>query len=399
MIRRQEYFEKLTGYQDKKIIKVITGIRRCGKSTLLKMFQEYLREQGVPDEQIIAINFEDYEFDDLREPKVLYRYLKDRLVTGRMTYIFLDEIQNVSEFQRVVDSLFLKENVDIYMTGSNAYLLSGELATLLTGRYVKIEMLPLSFYEYVLAKGVEDGVEETYRRYIESSSFPYILNLEQEQIRDYLSGIYDSIVVKDIMSRKKIDDVMMLESVIRFLLDNLGSQLSTKKISDTMTSNGRKINVRTVESYVSSLMESYIIYQAKRYDIKGRQYLKTLEKYYVVDIGLRNTMLGQAGRDTGHILENVVYLELLRRGYEVCVGKIGDVEIDFVARDEMGLKYVQVAATVRDEKTLERELRPLQKIQDNYPKCILTLDMDPIADYEGIRKINVLDYLLHKVEI
>ena len=399
MIRRQEYFDKLAGYHDKIIIKVVTGIRRCGKSTLLRMFQEYLREQGVPEEQIIAVNFEDFEFDELRESKALYRYLKERLVEGRMTYIFLDEIQNVNEFQRVVDSLFLKENVDIYMTGSNAYLLSGELATLLTGRYVKIEMLPLSFYEYVSAKGADDGVGEAYRRYVESSSFPYVLNLEQEQIRDYLSGIYDSIVVKDIISRKKIDDVMMLQSVIRFLLDNLGSQLSTKKISDTMTSNGRKINVRTVESYVSSLMESYIIYQAKRYDIKGRQYLKTLEKYYVVDIGLRNTMLGQAGRDAGHILENIVYLELIRRGYEVCVGKMGDVEIDFVARNEMGLKYVQVAATVRDEKTLERELRPLQKIQDNYPKCILTLDMDPIADYEGIRKINVLDYLLHKVEI
>lgn len=399
MIRRQEYFEKLAGYQDKKIIKVVTGIRRCGKSTLLRMFQEYLREQGVPGEQIIAVNFEDFEFDELREAKALYRYLKERLVEGRMTYIFLDEIQNVNEFQRVVDSLFLKENVDIYMTGSNAYLLSGELATLLTGRYVKIEMLPLSFYEYVSAQGADDGAEEAYRRYVESSSFPYVLNLEQEQIRDYLSGIYDSIVVKDIISRKKIDDVMMLESVIRFLLDNLGSQLSTKKISDTMTSNGRKINVRTVESYVSSLMESYIIYQAKRYDIKGRQYLKTLEKYYVVDIGLRNTMLGQAGRDAGHILENIVYLELIRRGYEVCVGKMGDVEIDFVARDETGRKYIQVAATVRDEKTLERELRPLQKIQDNYPKCILTLDMDPVADYEGIRKINALDYLLHKVEI
>lgn len=399
MIRRQEYCEKLAGYQDKKIIKVVTGIRRCGKSTLLRMFQEYLREQGVPGEQIIAVNFEDFEFDELREAKALYRYLKERLVEGRMTYIFLDEIQNVNEFQRVVDSLFLKENVDIYMTGSNAYLLSGELATLLTGRYVKIEMLPLSFYEYVSAQGADDGAEEAYRRYGESSSFPYVLNLEQEQIRDYLSGIYDSIVVKDIISRKKIDDVMMLESVIRFLLDNLGSQLSTKKISDTMTSNGRKINVRTVESYVSSLMESYIIYQAKRYDIKGRQYLKTLEKYYVVDVGLRNTMLGQAGRDAGHILENIVYLELIRRGYEVCVGKMGDVEIDFVARDETGRKYIQVAATVRDEKTLERELRPLQKIQDNYPKCILTLDMDPAADYEGIRKINALDYLLHKVEI
>ncbi len=398
MIERQEYLEKLVGYRDKNIIKVVTGVRRCGKSTLLRLFQDYLREEGVSGEQIIAINFEDYEFEELKEPKVLYQYIKRRLVAGKKTYVFLDEIQNVKEFQKVVDSLFIKEDVDLYMTGSNAHLLSGELATLLSGRYVKIEMLPLSFYEFFSVAETEN-VEECYRKYIESSSFPYALNLEQEQIKEYIASIYDTIVVKDIISRKKVEDVMMLESVIRFLVDNIGNPLSTKKISDTMTSSGRKINVRTVESYITSFMESYVMYQVKRYDIKGKQYLKTLEKYYVVDIGLRNSMLGNAGRDTGHILENVVYLELIRRGYDVYIGKIDDVEVDFVAKNQDGIKYIQVAATVRDESTLERELRPLQRISDNYPKCIMSLDIDPPADYEGIRRINALEYLLHRTHI
>lgn len=401
MIRRKEYFDKLLGYKDKKIMKVVTGVRRCGKSTLLKLFQDYLLEQGISEHQIIAINFEDYEFDDLKDPKKLYLYIKERIVPDTMTYLFLDEIQNVNEFQKVVDSFFIKDNIDIYMTGSNAYMLSGELATLLTGRYVKIEMLPLSFQEYVYANGNGTNIESLYREYIETSSFPYALNLDKNsgQICEYLSSIYDTIILKDVITRKKISDIMMLESVMRFLADNIGNQISTKKISDTMTSNGRSINVRTVESYVNALMESYVIYQAKRYDIKGKQYLKTLEKYYIVDIGLRNAMLGNSGRDTGHILENVIYLELLRRGYEVYIGKIDDVEVDFVAKDQNGLKYIQVSASVRDENTLTRELRPLQKIQDHYPKCILTLDMDPIADYEGIRRINALDFLLHKVEL
>ncbi|MCH5268579.1 MAG: ATP-binding protein [Lachnospiraceae bacterium] len=400
MFQRQEYIDKLIGYKDKKIIKAIMGVRRCGKSTLLKLFQKYLLEQGVDSKQIIFINFEDFEFDKLRDAKTLYQYIKDNLDTVHMTYIFLDEVQNVKEFQRVVDSLFLKNNVDIYITGSNAHLLSGELATLLSGRYVKIEMLPLSFAEYIEAKKATDSsIGELYREYTEGTSFPYALQLEQPQIKEYLSSIYDTIILKDIIARKKIEDVMMLESVIHFLMDNIGNILSTKKISDTMASNGRKINVRTVESYLTSLTEACILYCAKRYDIKGKQYLKTLEKYYVVDIGLRNAMLGASGRDVGHILENIIYLELIRRSYEVFVGKIGDVEVDFVAKDETGIKYIQVAASVRDEKTLERELRPLQKIQDNYPKCIMTLDMDPIADYDGIRRINALDYLLHKVEL
>lgn len=399
MIERKEYLEKLTGYRDKKIIKVVTGVRRCGKSTLLKLFQDQLREKGILDEQIISINFEDYEFEELRDSKILYQYIKERLVSGEMTYIFLDEIQNVEGFQRVVDSLFIKEDVDLYMTGSNAHLLSGELATLLSGRYVKIEMLPLSFYEFFLAAGTGESVEQCYRRYIESSAFPYALNLEREQIREYLASIYDTIVVKDIVSRRKIEDVMMLESVIRFLADNIGNPLSTKKISDTMTSGGRKINVRTVEAYIKSFVESYVMYPAKRYDIKGKQYLKTLEKYYIVDIGLRNSMLGNAGQDAGRILENIIYLELIRRGYDVYIGKIDNVEVDFVAKNEEGIIYIQVAATVRDENTLERELRPLQRISDNYPKYIMTLDIDPPADYEGIRRINALEYLLHRVGI
>ncbi len=401
MIERKEYFEKLIGYKDKKLIKVITGVRRCGKSTLLKMFQEYLYESGVQKNQIISVNFEDYEYDELKDPRVLHQYIIDRLLTDRMVYIFLDEIQNVNDFQKVVDSLFIKDNVDVYLTGSNAYMLSGELATLLSGRYVKIEMLPLSFFEFVKASGRADYLDEEYQDYLVTSSFPYALNLNKDkrQIKEYLTGIYDSILVKDVIARRKISDVMMLESVIRFLMDNIGSQLSTKKISDTMTSGGRSINVRTVESYVSALMDSYIVYQAKRYDIRGRQYLKTLEKYYIVDIGLRNVLLGNPGKDIGHVLENIVYLELIRRGYDVYIGKVDDIVVDFVVKDENGTKYIQVAASVRDETTLARELRPLQKINDHYPKIIMTLDKDPIADYEGIRRINALDYLAHKIEI
>lgn len=401
-IIRKEYFERLIGYKDKKIIKVVTGVRRCGKSTLLKMFQDYLLAHEVEQEQIISINFEDFEYESLWDAKALYEYLKEKILPNRMMYLILDEIQNVKDFQRVVDSFFIKENVDIYITGSNSYMLSGELATLLSGRYVKIEMLPFSFSEFVRAHQLENNLERAYQSYIETSSFPYAIHLEaaQNQIQDYLHSIYDTIILKDVVSRKKITDTMMLESVVRFLADNIGNPLSTKRISDTMTSNGRGINVRTVESYISSFMESYIVYQAKRYDIKGKQYLKTMEKYYFVDMGLRSVMLGNRGNtDVGHVLENVIYLELIRRGYEVYIGKMESMEVDFVAKDMQGIKYIQVAASVREKSTLERELRPLQKIADNYPKCIMTLDIDPAADYEGIRRINALDYLMSRVDI
>lgn len=398
LIVREEYLEQLISWRDKKLIKVITGVRRCGKSTLMELYQNYLRKQGVAAEQIISINFEDYDYIDLLEPKKFYAYIKERLLPGRMTYLFFDEIQNVKDFERVIDSLYIKPNVDIYITGSNAYMLSSDLATLLSGRYIEIKMLPLSFKEYVAASGDERELEKKYRSYIETSSFPYVLELTQEArtIREYLSGIYNTIVVKDITQRNKFPDTMMLESVLRFAYDNIGNILSTKKIADTMTSDGRKIDAKTVEKYLSALLECYMLYQCKRYNIKGRQYLKTLDKYYAVDMGMRQVLLGSKAMDAGHILENVVYLELLRRGYAVYIGKVDDLEVDFVAMDNKGMTYYQVSATVREEKTLQRELASLQSINDHYPKILLTLDEDPEMEYAGIRKLNALDWLLGK---
>lgn len=395
-IVRKEYLEKLTVFKDKQLIKVITGIRRCGKSTLMEIYQDFLRDNGVSEQQIIVVNFEDYDFYELRDSHKLYSYLKERLVPGKMSYIFLDEIQRCEKFSEVIDSLYIKKNVDIYITGSNAYLLSSEIATLLSGRYVEIKMLPLSFREYVESTGTSEGLARKYREYLENSSFPYTLELtgQKKEIRDYLDAIYNTVIVKDIGQRHKIIDTLMFESITRFVFDNIGNQLSTKKIADTMSSDGRKIDVKTVEKYLAALMESFVIYQAKRYNIKGKQYLKTLEKYYVVDIGLRSMLLGSRSMDVGHILENVVYLELIRRGYDVYVGKVGDLEVDFVAMDFRGITYYQVAATVRDEKTLKREITPLEKIADYHPRYILTLDEDPEANYNGIRRINALDWLL-----
>lgn len=400
MIARREYLDKLAALRNKKIIKVITGVRRCGKSTLMEMFQDDLKRQGTASEQIIVVNFEDYDFYELRDPKKLYAYIKERLAGEAVTYIFLDEVQQCRDFQRVVDSLYLRKNVDLYVTGSNAHMLSSEIATLLSGRYVEIKMLPLSFREYVESTGSTDDLARKYRAYLENSSFPYALELygQPREIRDYLDAVYNTIVVKDIAARHKITDTLILESISRFIFDNIGNSLSTKRIADTLTANGRKIDVKTVEKYIAALMESYIIYRAKRYNVKGRQYLKTQDKYYVVDIGLRYMLLGSSSTDVGHILENVVYLELLRRGYEVYVGKIDDLEVDFVAMDGKRTIYYQVAATVRDEKTLQRELAPLRKIDDFYPRIILTLDEDPEADYKGIRRINVLDWLMGMAE-
>ena len=395
-IQRKEYLKKLIAFRDKQLIKVVTGVRRCGKSTLLKMYQEWLREQGVEASRIISINFEDIDYEELTDYRKLYDYLKEHLNPERMTYIFLDEIQNVADFPKVVDSLYIKNNVDIYMTGSNAYMLCSEIATLISGRYVQIEMLPFSFKEYMESTGSMNDRGVKYTEYLENSSFPQTLELkgQPDEIRDYLEGLYNTIVVKDIVNRKKITDTMMLKSLLRFVFDNIGNPLSSKKIADTMTSAGRKIDVKTVEKYLEALTESFILYQAKRYNIKGKQYLKTLEKYYVVDVGLRFMLLGSKQMDAGHILENVVYLELLRRGYDVYVGKINEFEVDFVAQNSRGTSYFQVALTVRDEKTLQRELRPLQSIRDHYPKMILTLDEDPETQYDGIRRVNARDWLL-----
>lgn len=394
-IERASYLNKLIAFKDKNLIKVITGIRRCGKSTIMEIYRDWLKEQDVSIDQIVYLNFEDYDNFELRNPKNLYAYIKPLLIEDKMNYLFFDEIQHVQDFPDIINSLNLKPNVDIYITGSNAYMLSSEIATLLSGRYIEIAMQPLSFKEYVDGTGEYDNLQKAYNDYITKSSFPYTLELNtNSEVSDYLTGLYNTIVVKDIMSRKRLPDVMMLESVIRFTADNIGNILSTKRIADIMTADGRKIDQKTVERYLNSLCETFFVYEAKRYNIKGKQLLKTLGKYYLVDIGLRRMLLGSRSFDAGRILENVVYLELLHRQKKVYVGKNDNLEVDFVAIDENNITYYQVAATVRDESTLKRELASLQQINDQYPKYILTLDDDPVADYDGIKRINALKWMM-----
>lgn len=397
MIARNNYLENLLSFRDKQLIKVITGIRRCGKSTLFEIYQEQLLQDGVEPEQIIAYNLEDGDYADVEDNRALYKLVSDKILPDKMNYIFLDEVQRVKDFQKAVDSLFIKKNCDVYITGSNAYLLSGELATLLSGRYVEIKMLPLSFKEFLSVHPADINIDRMYQDYIHNSSFPYALELRRpKDIRQYLEGIYDSIVLKDIIARRRIFDVTMLKSVTRFLFDNIGNMCSTKKIADTMNSAGRKIAVHTVENYLEALTESFIFYRVGRYDIKGKQYLKTGDKYYAADIGLRYSVLGNKKADDGHILENIVYLELLRRGYEVYVGKAGSAEVDFIAIGEEGEEYYQVAYTVIDSdgKTLERELASLDAIKDHNPKYLLTMDYGPMVSHNGIKQINVLDWLI-----
>lgn len=396
MIQRDEYLEKLRTYRDKDLIKVVTGVRRCGKSTLFDLFAQELVESGVPDTNIIRINLEDpdFHFSDYME---LYRHIEGRLTPDAMNYVFLDEIQNLPQFQKAVDGLYVKKNIDLYITGSNAMLLSGELATLLSGRYIEIKMLPLSLKEYRSALPLDRPLSEVYLQYINRSSFPYALNFESETETDeYLANIYSTILLKDVMARKNFADTSVLEDVAKFMFSNIGSTLSVKKIADTMTSAGRKISSHTVEGYLDALTESFIFYKASRYDVRGKQLLQTGEKYYATDVALRYALLGRRDVDAGHMLENVVYLELVRRGYGVYVGKSEEKEIDFVAENKEGLLYVQVALTVRDEATLERELAPLQALPDSYPKIILSLDEDPKADFNGIKKLNALEWMLDK---
>lgn len=398
MIPREKYINFLIEWKDKRVIKVITGIRRCGKSTLFTLFQSYLRSVGVAEEQIISINFEEAENEPLLEWHALYEYIKGNMLPDRMNYIFLDEIQHVAAYQKAVDSLLVKENTDIYITGSNAYFMSGELATLLSGRYVELKMLPLSFAEYVAAHDGGASREELYRSYLYNSSFPYTVELtERRNIHAYLDGIYNTVVLNDIVARKKVQDVLMLKSVIQFMFDNIGNLCSTKKIADSMTSAGRRISGHTVESYLDGITDSLLMYRVGRYDIKGKEHLRLYDKYYLADIGLRYYLLGTRNADQGRILENIVYLELLRRGYTVYVGRLGAAEIDFVAQDADGnTEYYQAALTVREENTLKRELGPLNDISDHNLKYLLTMDNDPPASHNGIRQKYVLDWLLEQ---
>lgn len=398
LIKREEYLNKLISYKDKKIIKVITGIRRCGKSTLLEEYKNYLLELGIDNKNIISINFDDNNYSHLLESDKLHSYVIDNYDSKKMNYILFDEIQNVSGFQKCINSLFLKNNIDIYITGSNSYMLSGELATYLTGRYIEIHMLPLSFKEYLNYHGNTDELIK-YNDYSTYGGFPYMINLDNDtQKIDYLSSIYNTVIMKDVINRKGINDTMLLESICKFLFDNIGSYVSTKKISDTLSSYGRKNSVHTIEEYLNALLESFILYKVNRYDIKGKQLLKTQEKYYLSDIGLRTYLLGSANKDLGHILENIIFLELKRRGYRINIGKFDDNEIDFIAQDSEDIIYIQVSLSVRDENTLKRELKSLKSLNDNYKKYIITLDYDT-NNYDGIKQISALDFLLGRKEL
>ena len=394
MVERQEYMQKLIQWKDRQVIKVVTGVRRCGKSTLLLMFREFLEKNGVDSKKCISSNFEDLRYEELKDYHKLYAYIMEHVTEEGRYYIFLDEIQLVPDFQKAVDSLYLRENVDLYLTGSNAAMLSGELATMLSGRYVEIRMLPLSFREYYELVGGDR--KEAFNAYYRKGGFPYAALLREDAVRrDYLMGIYNTVLLKDIVERKRIADVPLLEGIIRFLADNIGNVVSVKKISDSLTSDGRKTTAMTVDGYVQALKDAFILYEANRYDVKGKQYLRSLEKYYLVDIGLRSLLLGERVRDVGRILENIVYLELLRRGYRVSVGKVDTLEVDFVAESGDERIYYQVSASVLDPATYDREFRPLKRIHDNYPKYVLSMDDLPMGE-DGIRQMNIIDFLLEQ---
>lgn len=399
LIPRNDYLNFLLTWKDKQIIKVVSGIRRCGKSTLFELYQDRLLEEGVLPNQIISVNFEDMDNERLCDYRALHDYVTSKMTPGKMNYIFLDEIQHVQNFQKAVDSLFIRKNADVYVTGSNAYFMSGELATTLTGRYVELKMLPLSFKEYVCAFDKTRNLEELYRNYVYNSSFPYVAGLtNRREIHAYLDGLFNTILLNDVVQRKRIQDPLMLKSVVNFMFDNVGNLCSPKKIADAMTSKGRKISNHTVENYLEGLTDSLLMYRVGRYDVKGKDYLKLQDKYYLADVGLRYYLLGVANVDQGRILENVVYLELLRRGYRIYVGKNGPVEIDFVAKNADGeTEYYQVSWSVKDESTFKRELTAFESIKDHNPKYLLTMDNDPPVSYNGIRQRYALDWLLGNV--
>lgn len=397
MIDRPTYLKKLHRWRDRDVIKVVTGVRRCGKSTLLKLFAEELKEKGVSPERIITVNLEQLENERLLDYHNLHDHIVSKLVPNVMNYVFVDEVQNVPDFQKAVDSLYTRENVDLYLTGSNALLLGGTLATLLSGRYIEIDMHPLSFSEYVSAfEGQGVSAHRLYGRYIRDGGFPATINLAEDSLalHDYLEGILNTVLFKDVAQRLNVANTLALDALVSFMFDNIGNLNSVKRISDLMSSHGTKLSPNTVADYLSGLTSAYIVYPVKRYDAKGRKLLKLQEKYYAVDMGMRRMILGNQVRDTGRILENVVYLELLRRESTVRIGRVGDKEIDFVTEGADGTKYYQVAESVSDSKTLERELAPLRSLTDNHPKFLITMDdTDPVS-HEGIMQVSAIDWLL-----
>lgn len=429
--KRDRYLEKLIGFQDTEPVKVITGIRRCGKSSLLKLMVAHLRESGIAPEQIVEMNFESHDFRNMTSDDV-YEYVKKRTVTGKRMYLFFDELQRIEAWEDAVNSFRVDLNCDIYVTGSNAYLLSSEYSTYLSGRCVEIKMLPLSFREFlyfhdfevretqsalgVLRRQVFDKNGERYEprevfdAFMRFGGMPGIadVGLDQERALTLLDGIYSTVVVRDILEREKrrgqrqLTDPILLRKIILFLADNIGSSVSISSIGNTLMNEGlledgnRKgtPSAHTVQAYVNALLESYFFYEIKRFDIKGKEYLRTLGKYYIVDIGLRNYLLGFRNRDSGHAIENVVYFELLRRGYDVAIGKIDNAEVDFIATSADDKIYIQVTESMQSEDVRKRELAPLMKIRDNYEKIVLSLEPGLDASYDGIKSVNLVDWLL-----
>lgn len=406
MIQREEYLNQLLSWKDENIIKVITGIRRCGKSTLLKLYQQELLNQGIEPIQMISINLEEMEYEELLDYKKLYQYIKERIVDNKMMYIFLDEIQNVPFYEKVVDSLYVKENIDIYITGSNSYIFSGQLATYLSGRYIEISILPLSFKE--IYSQTRKDKEEVFQKYMRIGGFPYIhqVDLNEQQMNMYMEGIYNTVLIKDIEERlnrkeyekvyKNITDVSLLKAISKYLSSIVGSLVSIRSITNYFKSNERKISPNTVSTYVEALSEAYLFYPVEIMDVSGKELLKSNKKYYIVDPGIRNHILPKQSYDLGFTIENIVFLELIRRNYIVNIGKVGATEVDFIAKKDGIYTYFQVTASMIDESTFHREIRPLQLIHDNYEKIILTLDRFTVGNYEGIKVINVIDWLLEE---
>ncbi len=393
MINRPHYLNWLERWRDKDVIKVVVGMRRCGKSTVLQLFQNRLVAQGINPANILSLNFERLDEDYPQTARELYTYIVERLAPG-VNYVFLDEVQHVEDFERVVDGLYVRDDVDLYITGSNAFFLSGELATLLTGRYVELRVLPLSFAEYHSANPSENP-ETAFNRYLAYGGLPYTLQIERaEDIADYLGGVFNTIIVKDIAARNPRTDLRSFTNTAAFLADNVGNLTSQQKISRGLAAAGRKVSTTTVGAYIETLKESYLLYEASRYDVQGKAHLDTLEKYYLGDLGLRFWLLGRDQGDIGHRVENAVNLELLQRYRTVNVGVMRNGEIDFVATGDEGPHYYQVALSALEESTLERELAPLQAVRNNYPKTLLTLDRIGVGDRGGIRQENIIDWML-----
>jgi predicted AAA+ superfamily ATPase len=393
---RPEYLLRLIDFQDQDIIKVVTGIRRCGKSTLLELFIEHLKEQGIKDEQVIFMNFESAKFEVITDSQILYKYVESRIYPTGKTYIFLDEIPAVKNFEKAVNSLAVDFDADIYITGSNAYMLSSDLSTVLSGRYIEIKMYPLSFKEYMSAQSPDIPPEDCFYEYMKYGGFPFIAyEKEERKISSYLDGIYNTVVFKDIVQRNKIKDAALIEKLIRFVFSSMGSLVSPMSIARAIKNDNRCISNETIDNYLEMLCKANVLSKAVRYDIKGKEYLKTLNKYYVTDLGLRNHILGYRQTEPSHALENIIYFELVRRGYNVSIGKAGNMEVDFVASSKDDIRYYQVAWTVNSSpETLEREYRPFDAIPDHYEKTIITMDKDFVTTINGVKKRNAIDFLL-----